>query len=216
MARRPTPKANETAHLTVRCINEEFFFRLKYNLSPIVSWLNCLPYFYNVTIHHALIMSNHFHMLVTPKENNLGEAMSYCLTNLSKYLNYFHKRKNHVFVNHYGPTIINNEKHLINVIRYIYQNPVRANMVNKVIKYPYSTLGQYLGGSNLGLKIEPDEYTFQLFQEGFVGRDIWLQDINRLYTENDIVILRKALRKKEFRFTREQLKSISDDKTNIY
>ena len=84
--------------------------------------------------------------------------MQYFLTNLSKYLNYELKHKNHIFGDRYYPTIIRNKKHLINVIRYIYQNPIRANICYNVEDYKYSSLGFYSGLFNHGIQIDPQKW----------------------------------------------------------
>ena len=125
MGRGSSLKQFQTAHVTLRCNNKEPLLGIDQNFEQIVSWVNCLPLFFSVSIHHVLLMSNHIHLLVTPQKDNMGDAMSYFLTNLSKFLNFSNQRKNHIFGNRNKPTIIKNKEHLINVIRYIYQNPVR-------------------------------------------------------------------------------------------
>jgi len=154
-------------------------------------------------------------MLLTPTENNMGEAMKYTLTNLSKYLNWFNNRKNHNFRNRYGPTIIRSYKHLINVIRYIYQNPIRAGITNNPFEYPYSSLGFYSGENNKGIMLTPDEYTKDSFSFGARGREQWLNLVSDIIDGYDLTTLRKSLQKKEFLFTKKQLKSISTNKTKL-
>ena len=117
MTRRKTPKKNQTSHITIRCNNKEYLFDLENNYSTFVSYFNAFPLIYNVQIHHVMFMSNHIHLLVTPTEDNLGKAMSYVLTQLSKYLNGKNQRINHIFGNRYFPSIIEDNKYLKNVIR---------------------------------------------------------------------------------------------------
>jgi putative transposase len=215
MTKRITPKSKQTTHITIRCNNKNFLFNLKDNFSSMVSWLNTLPYFFSVSIHHVLFMSNHIHMLVTPEKNNIGEAMSYVLTNLSKYLNYKNKMVNHVFGNRYIPTIIADERHLINVIRYIYQNPVRAGIVDNINNYPYSCLGQYLGIENIGLKIIPDSYTRSMFQYGIDGYMEWLSHINANLNIVDTGNVKQSLSRSIYRYSRRQRDTIFKNETSI-
>ena len=215
MTRLPTPKAFETTHVTVRCNNQEFLFNLHDTYSDMVSWINTLPIMYNVDIHHLVMMSNHMHILLTPNEDNLGRARSYFLGNLAKFLNYRSQRKNHIFGGRYKPTVIQNPRHYINVIRYIYQNPVRANISKQAINYPYSSLGQYLGYKNDGLIIKPDDHTRDLFEFGMNGRQVWLDQIDHILFEEDVELLRDSFSRRSFKLSRRQLFSLQDRKTRL-
>ena len=208
MPRRPTPKSFQTAHITIRCNNRNYLLGLNNNFNEIVSWINTLPLFYSVRVHHVLFMSNHIHLLLTPSQNNLGHAMSYCLTNLSKFLNQRNESINHIFGTRYSATVIESEKHLLNVIRYIYQNPIRAKICRTVKDYPYSSLPLYSGISNNGLIISPDESTKQFFSLGYDGRKMWMDWLSTIYNTEECNIIRQSLKKSRFRFTRKQFLKI--------
>ena len=177
--------------------------------------MGSLTLFFNVIIHHFVVLSNHIYLLLTPSENNLGQAMSYMLTNMSKFLNFKNNTINHIFGNRYKPTIIKNEKHLINVIKYIYQNPVKAGLSETIFDYEYSSLGFYLGKYNVGIKLEPDPYTKDLFDLGLKGRDLWIKNISNIMGIDDSAIIQKSLFRSTFFFSTEQLITIKQNKTKI-
>jgi len=170
---------------------------------------------YNVDVHHIIFMSNHMHILATPNEDNLGQAMSYFLTNVSKFLNFKLKRKNHIFGQRYRATIIENSRHFMNAIRYIYQNPVRAGIVKKVEDYPYSSLGFYLGTSNLGIKLKPDSYTQDLIKQGFDDWKKWILLVNNPLLENDVELLKDSFGRMRFGFSIRQLRSAESNGTEL-
>jgi putative transposase len=215
MSRRKTPSKNETTHITVRCNNNDYLFHLDRTYSAFTSWINSLPCLYDVKIHHALIMSNHIHLLATPAKNNLGKAMGYFLSNLSHYLNGINNRKNHIFSERYGSSIITSSKYLINVIRYIYQNPVRAGIIKDPFWYPYSTLGFYTGQWNPGLIISPDEYSHECFNLGLEGQDQWKGLINNIIRTEDVQILRKSLHRSYFCYTKRQMLELEPNTTSL-
>lgn len=215
MPRLSSPKTNDTVHITVRCNNREFLLRLSENISGLVSWTNSLSIMYNVDVHHIIFMSNHMHILATPNEDNLGQAMSYFLTNVSKFLNFKLKRKNHIFGQRYRATIIENSRHFMNAIRYIYQNPVRAGIVKKVEDYPYSSLGFYLGTSNLGIKLKPDSYTQDLIKQGFDDWKKWILLVNNPLLENDVELLKDSFGRMRFGFSIRQLRSAESNGTEL-
>ncbi len=215
MPRRPTPTRDTCTHVTIRCNNKDFLLNLSRNYDGIISWLASLPYYFNVRIHHFVIMSNHIHLLVTPQNDDFGVAMSYCLTNLAKFLNHKNKRINHVFGNRYCPSIITKESHLINVIRYIYQNPVRAGITSNYMKYRYSSLGFYLSLWNDGIPIYPDPITKNFFNQGIDGHEQWIQILQKSLVENDVAQVRNSLARYRFRFSIRQLKAMTDYETTL-
>jgi len=215
MSRAPTPKHGQTVHLTVRCVNGQFLFDLKNNYKHIGSWINSLPSFFEVIIHHLLIMSNHIHILATPKQDNLGAGMKYFVSNLSKFLNYRNGRRNHMFISPYRPTVIKDYRHLINAIRYIYQNPVRAGIVKTPFEYPYSTLPFYAGTGNPRIFVQPDEQTSNLFSCGLEGRSEWLRHISEILTEDDLQIMRGSLQKGVYKFSVKQMRLMKNTGTTL-
>jgi REP element-mobilizing transposase RayT len=215
MARRFTPPAGTITHVTVRCNNKEHLLQPERHHNAIISWLNCLPYFFSVQLHHLIIMSNHLHMLVTPQYDNLGQAMSYLLTNLAKYLNFVSDRNNHVFGDRYHPTVIKNEKHLQNVIRYLYQNSLHAGLTDDVAAYPYSSYGCYCGSQSYGVNVCPDPYTAALLQLGPVGLELWRQPIDAPLHEHELSQIAESLKRREFKFTVQQLRELEDQESSL-
>lgn len=210
MARRFSPSAGQIVHVTVRCNNKEFLLNPEQHHEVIFSWLNTLPYFFGIELHHVLLMTNHMHLLLTPHENNIGEGMSYFLTNLAKSLNYSLQRNNHVFGDRYRPTVIDHHEHLLNVIRYIYQNPLRANMVDQLVDYLYSSLGFYLGTGNNGLRVTPDPYTASLLSLGVAGLETWIDRVSINLGDQDTQNIRTSLQRKTFKFSKIQRASLKE------
>jgi len=128
-------------HITTRSNNKDWF-----GLPLEESWqisIACFKYasrFYNVNLHAYVLMNNHYHLLISTPESNIDSYMQCFNKKFSDFL----KRKtgciNKKFGGRYKWTIINEQRYLLNVYRYVYQNPVRANIVKRVEDYPYSTL----------------------------------------------------------------------------
>ena len=103
----------------------------------------------------------------------------------------------------------------MNAIRYIYQNPVRAGIVKKVEDYPYSSLGFYLGTSNLGIKLKPDSYTQDLIKQGFDDWKKWILLVNNPLLENDVELLKDSFGRMRFGFSIRQLRSAESNGTEL-
>ncbi|MFH1727735.1 MAG: hypothetical protein ABIA04_04885 [Pseudomonadota bacterium] len=203
MARRKTPKSLQTVHITKRCINRQYLLNPKENWNEIVSWLNCLHLFFNILLHHVLVLGNHLHIICTPMEDNIGNAMGYTFSNLARYLNYKNNRINQIFGTRYFPTVIKDDEHLITTIRYLYQNPLRAGIINNPFSYKYSSLGFYFGCNSDGLIVTPDNVTNSLIRKDQYGFDTFEKLIQDQLLEENLSKIRKALRKSEFKFNQD-------------
>ncbi len=208
MPARPTPQKGDCIHVTIRCNNKLFLLDVIRHWFDIVSWIDCLPYNFTISLHHVMVMSNHIHMILTLNKDNMGQAMCYFMTNLSKFLNAEHRSVNHIFGGRYYATIINTEKYLINVIKYLYQNPVRAGLVESVFDYKYSSLSLYTEGNSQGFVIAPDPFTKTLFEQGLKGRDIWIEHVTTLYNQNEVSVMKQSLQRFRLQFAKRQLQAL--------
>jgi putative transposase len=93
-----------------------------------------------VVIHSFVLMSNHYHLLVTTPHSDLDKFMEHFNKKLSFEMKKYAQANNHKFANRYKWTIIDSEAYLFNIYRYIYQNPIRQKLCDLCIDYPYSSL----------------------------------------------------------------------------
>lgn len=128
-------------HVTIRTINKNWFFIPMYKMWELC--YECLSYALGnarVEIHCFVLMGNHYHLLVTTPQSNLDKFMEYFNKQLSSKIKQHSGAENHKFANRYHWTIIDSRSYLFNVYRYIYQNPIHANLCDLCIDYPYSSL----------------------------------------------------------------------------
>lgn len=91
-------------------------------------------------IHAFVMMNNHFHLVVSTPFGNLDQVMQYYLSGVTRFVNRKLKRRNHYFGGRYRRSLITSALYYRNVVRYCYQNPIRAGAVNRVEEYDYSSL----------------------------------------------------------------------------
>ncbi len=97
-------------------------------------------------------MDNHAHFLI--QSGNLGIAvlMRRLLTGYVVSFNRRHQRHGQLFQNRYKSIICQEDKYLLELVRYIHLNPLRANIVSSLDKlgdYPYCGHGTLLGRKNI-------------------------------------------------------------------
>lgn len=75
------------------------------------------------------LMSNHFHLLLRPKSTKLSVFMRRLLTGYAVVFNLRHHRSGHLFQNRYKSIVCEEDSYLLELVRYIHLNPLRAGLV---------------------------------------------------------------------------------------
>jgi REP element-mobilizing transposase RayT len=86
------------------------------------------------------LMSNHFHLLLRTKDIPLAKFMRRLLTGYAVAFNLRHNRSGHLFQNRYKSIVCNEEEYLLELVRYIHLNPLRAGLVStldELDSYPW-------------------------------------------------------------------------------
>lgn len=78
------------------------------------------------------LLSNHFHLLLMPTSTSLSSFMRRLLTGYAVVFNRRNKRSGHLFQNRYKSIVCEEEAYLLELIRYIHLNPLRAGMVKSL------------------------------------------------------------------------------------
>jgi REP element-mobilizing transposase RayT len=87
------------------------------------------------------LMSNHFHLLLRTTNIPLARFMSRLLTGYAVTFNLRHQRTGHLFQNRYKSIVCEEEAYLLELVRYIHLNPLRAGLVSTIDEldgYPWS------------------------------------------------------------------------------
>ena len=105
-----------------------------------LEWLGEAASRYGVAIHAYVLMTNHVHLLATPRN---AAALSSMMQSLGRryvrHVNGTYRRTGTLWEGRYRAAPIEAEAHLIACMRYIELNPVRARMVRKPGNYPWSS-----------------------------------------------------------------------------
>ena len=86
------------------------------------------------------LMPNHFHLLIRTGAGGLTRMMRKILSGYAIYFNHRHKRHGYLFQNRYKSILCQEEVYLLELVRYIHLNPVRAKLVSNLSeleKYPW-------------------------------------------------------------------------------
>ncbi len=78
------------------------------------------------------LLSNHVHLLLRTNNYKLSTFMRRLLTGYAVTFNLRHQRSGHLFQNRYKSIICEEEPYLLELVRYIHLNPLRAGLVTTV------------------------------------------------------------------------------------
>lgn len=84
-------------------------------------------------------MTNHYHLLIETHAATLARGMRQLNGVYTQRFNRAHARVGHVYQGRYSAVLVQKERHLLEVLRYIVLNPVRAGMVSDARDWPWSS-----------------------------------------------------------------------------
>lgn len=126
-------------HVIARGNNKEYIFNESVDKGFFIKQLKQSIEGMNYRIYGYVLMDNHYHILIQTMDKKLQEIMHQINNKYSKYFNAKYKRVGHVFQGRYKAILVQDERYLIGVLRYIHQNPVQANIQQSVSGYKWSS-----------------------------------------------------------------------------
>ena len=99
-----------------------------------------------------VLMPNHFHLLIRTGTKPLSDLMRKLLTGYALYFNKKYKRSGYLYQGRYKSILCQEDEYLLELLRYIHLNPVRAKIVQDMkglSKYKWSGHSVLLGNNEI-------------------------------------------------------------------
>jgi len=84
-------------------------------------------------------MNNHYHLLIETPDANLSQGMRQLNGVYTQRFNRSHARVGHVFQGRYKAILVERDGYLLELARYVVLNPLRAGMVKRLERWPWSS-----------------------------------------------------------------------------
>jgi putative transposase len=126
------------------------------------------------------LMPNHFHLAVWPRrDGDLSHWMHWLLNAHVRRYHQHYRSSGHLWQGRFKAFPIEQDEHLLTVLRYVERNPVRAGLVGRAEQWPWSSLGASASGG--AVRLDP----------GPVARPAdWVEWVNRPLTDAELESLR--------------------------
>ena len=146
-------------HVVQRGNNRQACFGDDADRRAYATWLAKASAQFGVEIHAWVFMTNHVHLLLTPRAEN---AVSRCMQYVGRfYVPYFNRRYDRtgtLWEGRFRSNLVQTSRYLLACQRYIELNPVRAGMVTDPGDYSWSSYRAHAFGIAVGMWRPHAEY----------------------------------------------------------
>jgi REP-associated tyrosine transposase len=117
---------------------------------------------WNMRVSAYCLMPNNYDLLVQTPDGNLSRCMRHVNGVYTQRFNRCHKKEGQLFRGRYKAVLVEGDSHLLEVLRYIHRNPLKAGIVKTLDNYPWSSHQGYLSGAKKWSWLEKDILLTQL------------------------------------------------------
>jgi putative transposase len=147
---------NLVSHITQRAAGKEPLFLEDKDYVYMIWHLKEVANKYEVNIYAFCLMPNHVHLLLSPRQKNLYDAMRDLFSGYARMFNRKYERKGHLFGGPYRQAVCLDDKYLLTASLYVHLNPVRAGLAIDPLAYRWSSCALYSNDNAPTSFVTPD------------------------------------------------------------
>ena len=143
---RATRKLNTptlVSHITQRAAGKDPLFIEDGDYLFMLGLLKEIAGKYSLRVFAFCLMPNHVHLLLSPNEENLYDAMRDLFARYARRFNRRYERKGHLFGGPYRQAVCFDDRYLLAASLYIHLNPVKAGIENNPRHYRWSSVSLF-------------------------------------------------------------------------
>ena len=125
----------------------ENIFADRHDYEAFLALLQETSKMFDLQVSAFCLMSNHYHLLIQTPSGNLSRGMRHVN---GVYTQRYNRRRNidgQLFRGRYKSVLVQEDSHLLELLRYIHRNPVTAHMCNAVDDYLWSSHHGYISSA---------------------------------------------------------------------
>jgi putative transposase len=141
-------------HVIQRGNNREHIFRKEIDKQSYLSKLVDLKKQLGFKLFGYVLMDNHYHLLLQTGKDPLHKIIFRQNMFYSRYFNNKYQRSGHLYGDRYKASLIQDERYLFAVLRYIHWNPIKASLVKSPDEFAWSSDRAYRSNNNTEVDID--------------------------------------------------------------
>jgi putative transposase len=98
-------------------------------------------------VHAWCQMNNHYHLVVETADESLSRGVGFLNGLYAQRFNFVHGNTGHLFQGRFHAALVERQSHLLELVRYVVLNPVRAAMVRDAAHWPWSNYRSTIGSA---------------------------------------------------------------------
>lgn len=165
-------------HVMNRGRRAENIFSEKNDYQLFIDLLKESSELWNVRISAYCLMPNHYHLLIQTPNGNLSRCMRHLNGVYTQRYNRSHHCDGQLFRGRYKSILVDGDSYLLQLVRYIHRNPLRAGLVENIDKYPWSSHQGYVSHSKKWHWLNQDFILSMLSKDRRKTRKIYRQFVN--------------------------------------
>ena len=135
-------------HCMLRGINKQDIFFDEGDYSEFQNIIRKTKKIFFFKLYSYVLMPNHIHLEIKVEHQRLSPIIHSMATSYANYFNKKYERVGHLFANRFQSKNVEDSYYILNLIRYIHQNPQKAG-ISEVDKYSWSSYSEYFKNQNL-------------------------------------------------------------------
>ncbi|MEN6325889.1 MAG: transposase [Syntrophomonas sp.] len=129
-------------HIMVRGINRQDIFHDDEDMQRYLETIAHMKKENRFKVYGFCLMTNHVHILVQEKEEEISRVMKRIGTSYAWWYNSKYDRVGHLFQDRYKSEGVDNDAYLLSVRRYIHKNPMMAGLAQEPEDYRWSSANE--------------------------------------------------------------------------
>jgi REP element-mobilizing transposase RayT len=156
-------------HVMNRGRRSENLFSDKHDYLMFIDLLIEISEMWNANIAAYCLMTDHYHILLQTPDGNISRCMRHLNSVYTQRYNRRHGFDGQLFRGRFKSILVCNDSHLLQLVRYIHKNPVKAGMVKDMQDYEWSSYKGYLSYAKKWKWLQKD-YIFSMITTKKRGR----------------------------------------------
>jgi putative transposase len=137
------------------------------------------------------LLSNHLHLLIRPLEVPISRIVQSLLISHTQRYHRSHRSSGHVWQGRFKSPVIQDDEHLLAVLRYIEANPLRAKIVRQAGEYAWSSFAAH-GLGRADPLLDPVAAYESLGKAAAVRRRRWSAYVHKTPDAEELAAIRRS------------------------